>query len=112
MSMLSLQPAGSSDSLATLLSRHSPGKSGLGPLPPLRPATPQPQTAACGWCTTAFAIAQAVAAYGFSCLFARSSGSYPLLFALAALALLLALALDLLYGRQVVGRQADGQQAV
>jgi len=47
------------------------------------------------WCTIAFALGQAVAAYGFSALFARTAGSYPLLFAVGATALLLALAIDL-----------------
>jgi hypothetical protein len=47
------------------------------------------------WRTIAFALGQAIAAYGFSALFAHTAGSYPLLFALAAAALLLALAVDL-----------------
>ncbi len=47
------------------------------------------------WCTIAFALGQASAAYGFSYIFARTGGAYPLLFALGAAALLLALAIDL-----------------
>ena len=49
-----------------------------------------------GWsiATVAFACGQAVAAYGFSYLYARTGG-YGLLFALAAAAFLLALGLDL-----------------
>ena len=49
--------------------------------------------------TIAFAIGQAVAAYGYSYIFAQSGGGYDLLFALAAGALLLALAIDLLGAR-------------
>jgi predicted MFS family arabinose efflux permease len=43
---------------------------------------------------TAFALGQAAAAYGFSALFAYS-GSYTPLFALGAIALMIALAIDL-----------------
>lgn len=46
------------------------------------------------FCTTAFALGQAAAAYGFSFLFARGDG-YDHFFALGAAALALALALDL-----------------
>ncbi len=46
-------------------------------------------------CTIAFALGQAVTAYGFSALFAHTAGFYPLLFALGATALLLALVIDL-----------------
>ncbi len=52
------------------------------------------QRAAWGWCTTAFALGQAIAAYGFSFLFALSRGAYFPLFALGATALLLALSID------------------
>jgi predicted MFS family arabinose efflux permease len=52
------------------------------------------QQAAWSIATTAFALGQAAAAYGFSFLFARS-GSYALLFALGAAALVLAIVLDL-----------------
>jgi len=47
------------------------------------------------WCTTAFAVGQAAAAYGFSYLFAQTGGTYALLFALGAAALLIAFVLDL-----------------
>src|SRR3546814_2972820 len=57
------------------------------------------RTAAWGIATTAFALGQAGAAYGFSFLFATTDGAYPLLFALGAGALLFALALDLWAGR-------------
>ena len=60
----------------------------------LIPSDPAGQAAAWGFCTTAFAIGQAIAGYGFSWIFARSGNGYPSLFALAAAALLLALAVD------------------
>jgi predicted MFS family arabinose efflux permease len=46
-------------------------------------------------CTVAFAIGQAVAAYGFSFLFAKTGGGYVLLFAVGAGAFALALLVDL-----------------
>jgi predicted MFS family arabinose efflux permease len=61
----------------------------------LIPADAAAQAAAWGYCTTAFAIGQAVAGYGFSYIFAQSENGYPALFGLAALGLLLALAIDL-----------------
>jgi predicted MFS family arabinose efflux permease len=50
-----------------------------------------------GWsyATTAFALGQAAAAYGFSFLFARSDDGYALLFGLGAAVLALALVIDL-----------------
>ena len=45
-------------------------------------------------CTIAFAVGQAAAAYGFSYLFARTDGAYPILFGIGAGAFVLALALD------------------
>lgn len=52
--------------------------------------------AAWSWCTTAFAIGQAGAAYGFSYLFSRmGGGAYELMFVLAAAALILAFLLDI-----------------
>jgi predicted MFS family arabinose efflux permease len=52
--------------------------------------------AAWSWCTTAFAIGQAGAAYGFSYLFSRMGGGvYALMFALAAAALAAAFLLDI-----------------
>lgn len=51
--------------------------------------------AAWSWCTTAFAIGQAGAAYGFSYLFSRmGGGAYRLMFTLAAAALVVAFVLD------------------
>ncbi|MEZ5785968.1 MAG: YbfB/YjiJ family MFS transporter [Xanthobacteraceae bacterium] len=52
--------------------------------------------AAWSWCTTAFAIGQALAAYGFSYLFAQTGGAYALMFTLAAAALVAAVLLDIL----------------
>ncbi len=46
-------------------------------------------------CTVAFAIGQAAAAYGFSLLFAETSGAYVMLFVIGAGAFALALLLDL-----------------
>jgi MFS family permease len=53
-------------------------------------------------CTVAFAVGQAVAAYGFSYVFAQTDGAYVALFAIGAGAFALALALDL--GAAVVSR--------
>jgi predicted MFS family arabinose efflux permease len=52
------------------------------------------RTAAWSIATATFALGQAAAAYGFSFLFART-GSYTILFALGAAALILALVIDL-----------------
>ena len=57
---------------------------------------PPRQAVAWGYCTTAFAIGQAVAGYGFSFIFATAGEAYSLLFALAGAAFLAALATDLL----------------
>jgi predicted MFS family arabinose efflux permease len=56
------------------------------------------RTAAWSIATVAFAVGQAGAAYGFSFLFART-GSYIILFALGAAALILALVIDLAANR-------------
>lgn len=56
--------------------------------------------AAWSWCTTAFAAGQAVAAYGFSYLFAQTGGAYALLFALGAAALPIAFVLDIAQGAE------------
>jgi len=60
----------------------------------LVPDNPAGQAAAWGLCTTFFAVGQAVSGYGFSWIFAHSENAYPLLFTLAAAALLLALIVD------------------
>jgi predicted MFS family arabinose efflux permease len=59
-----------------------------------------------GWtfATLAFAVGQAIAAYGFSFLFGRT-GSYALLFGIAAAALALALAVDLSVGALAAKRE-------
>jgi predicted MFS family arabinose efflux permease len=61
----------------------------------LIPGDPRAQSAAWAYCTTAFALGQAIAGYGFSYIFARVQHSYPTLFALATGAMLLALAVDI-----------------
>lgn len=65
---------------------------------------------AAGWraATIAFAIGQAAAAYGYAYLFDRA-GSYLPLFALAALALLLALLIDLFAARRGARMPAIGR---
>lgn len=63
----------------------------------LAPGDPAAQTAAWGWCTTAFAIGQAIAGYAFSYLFARSDNGYAILFLIGAAAVLLALPIDLAF---------------
>jgi predicted MFS family arabinose efflux permease len=67
----------------------------LGRVHELAPPDTQAQTTAWSLATTAFALGQAAAAYGFSFLFAHVSDGHALLFALGAAALLLALAIDL-----------------
>lgn len=64
----------------------------------LVPGDPAAQAAAWGFCTTAFALGQAIAGYVFSFIFARAENGYPILFACAAAALLLALAIDVAAG--------------
>jgi predicted MFS family arabinose efflux permease len=59
---------------------------------------PGAHAAAWGWATTAFALGQAAAAYGLSFVFAGAQRHEPL-FALGAVALLAALALDVAAGR-------------
>ena len=51
--------------------------------------------------TVCFALLQAVSAYAMSWVFARSAGDYQLLFGMGAVALLLALAIDLTVARRV-----------
>jgi predicted MFS family arabinose efflux permease len=62
----------------------------------LIPDDPSRQAVAWGYCTTAFAIGQAVAGYGFSFIFATVGNAYSILFASAAATLLVALTIDLL----------------
>ena len=67
----------------------------LGRVHELVPHDGEMQRRAWVWCTVAFALGQAAAAYGFSALFALTGGHYPLLFALGAAAFVVALAIDL-----------------
>jgi predicted MFS family arabinose efflux permease len=70
----------------------------LGRIGELMPGDAFGQALAWSATTTAFAMGQAVAAYGFSFLFAAGSG-YRLLFAIGATALAVALLIDLAAGR-------------
>lgn len=67
----------------------------LGRVHELAPHNFELQRRAWVWCTIAFAIGQAVAAYGCSALFALTDGDYRVQFALGAAALILALGVDL-----------------
>jgi predicted MFS family arabinose efflux permease len=66
----------------------------LGRIHELTPADPVARTAAWSIATTAFALGQAGAGYGFAFLYAETA-SYALLFGLGAAAFVLALAIDL-----------------
>jgi predicted MFS family arabinose efflux permease len=68
----------------------------LGRTRELIPDDPSRQAVVWGYCTTAFAIGQAVAGYGFSFIFATMGNAYSILFASAGAAFLVALAIDLL----------------
>jgi predicted MFS family arabinose efflux permease len=63
------------------------------------------QRKAWGLCTTAFALGQAAAAYGFSYIFAHSGGSYRVLFALGATALVAALVIDVSIAPRLLTRR-------
>jgi len=67
----------------------------LGRVHELIPHDADQQRKAWGLCTTAFALGQAAAAYGFSYIFAHTGGSYRVLFALGAVALATALVIDM-----------------
>jgi predicted MFS family arabinose efflux permease len=67
----------------------------LGRVHELIPHDTDRQRQAWGLCTTAFALGQAVAAYGFSYIFARAGG-YQVLYGVAAAALAAALVIDML----------------
>jgi predicted MFS family arabinose efflux permease len=64
------------------------------------------RTRAWSYATIAFALGQALGAYGLSFLYART-GSYALLFELGSAALAMALAIDLALARARVGRVGD-----
>jgi predicted MFS family arabinose efflux permease len=72
----------------------------LGRVHELLPGDPVAQRAVWSRTTMAWALFQAGPAYFYSWLFGRTGGDYPLLFALGAGALALALAIDVLAGRQ------------
>ena len=75
----------------------------------LIPGDPAGQAAAWGFCTSAFALGQAIAGYGFSFIFAHSENAYPILFLLGAAALLLALIVDFVAGNLPRARAASGR---
>jgi predicted MFS family arabinose efflux permease len=77
----------------------------------LIPADPTGQAAAWAWCTTSFAIGQAIAGYGYSWIFAHSEHGYPALFAIAAVALFLAFAVDVVLAGRFTARAASGRPA-
>jgi len=75
----------------------------------LVPGDPAGQAAVWGFCTTAFALGQAIAGYAFSFIFAHAADAYAVLFACAAAALLLALAIDLAFAKGLTARAASGR---
>ncbi len=68
----------------------------LGRIHELLPHHPAQQKAAWSHATVAFAVCQAVAAYGLSFVFVESGENYRLLFGIGSVAMILALAIDLL----------------
>ncbi|GAB2174929.1 YbfB/YjiJ family MFS transporter [Dongia sp. agr-C8] len=72
----------------------------LGRIHELLTHAPAQQKVAWSKATTAFAVLQAVAAYGMSYVFARTGGHYETLFAIATGALILALLIDLIAARR------------
>jgi predicted MFS family arabinose efflux permease len=60
----------------------------------LIPRDADQQRKAWGLCTTAFALGQAAAAYGFAYIFAHTGGAYRVLFTLGAAALATALVIN------------------
>ena len=67
----------------------------LGRIHELVPHSAEQQRATWSHATTSFALFQAVAAYGFSWLYAQSGGDYLILFGLGSAAVIVALAIDL-----------------
>jgi predicted MFS family arabinose efflux permease len=80
----------------------------LGRVHELIPHDADQQRKAWGLCTTAFALGQAAAAYGFSCIFAHTGGTYRVLFALGAAALATAFVIDLSMGLLPTRRRRAG----
>ncbi len=70
------------------------------------------QAMAWGFCTTAFALGQAIAGYGFAFIFSRAENGYSVLFLLAAAALLVALAIDIAAGKIPRARAASADRSV
>ena len=77
----------------------------------LIPSDPAGQATAWGFCTTAFALGQAIAGYGFSFIFASTENAYPVLFFLAAAALLLALTTDWVAANLWLVQRARGRRS-
>lgn len=71
----------------------------LGRVHELIPHDADQQRKAWGLCTTAFALGQAAAAYGFSYIFAHTGGTYRVLFAPGAAALATAFVIDISMAR-------------
>lgn len=69
----------------------------LGRIQELLPHDASEQKAAWSVATVVFALCQALAAYGLSFVFARSGGDYQLLFMIGAAAMMLALAIDVMF---------------
>ncbi len=69
----------------------------LGRIHELLPRSAEQQRATWGHATTSFALFQAGSAYGFSWLFQHTGNDYLLLFRLGAVAVVLALAIDLVF---------------
>lgn len=67
----------------------------LGRIHELLPQHPDEQKAAWSVATIAFALCQAIAAYGLSFVFARSGGDYQVLFLIGVVAMTLSLLIDL-----------------
>lgn len=80
----------------------------LGRVHELIPRDADQQRKAWGLCTTAFALGQAAAAYGFSYIFAYTGGAYRMLFALGAAALVTALVTDVSMARLPTRRRRAG----
>src|SRR5215472_12139307 len=76
----------------------------LGRVHELIPHDTDRQRQAWGLCTTAFALGQAIAAYGFSYIFARTGGDYQVLYGIGAAAPATALVINMLTGSLLTRR--------
>lgn len=70
----------------------------LGRIQEILPHDDEARKAAWRTSTTAFAIGQAIAGYGYSYIFSQTNGAYQLLFTLGAITFLIALCIDLAFG--------------